>query len=33
MEAAALTEPCCVAYNAAVKNAAIEPGDRVLVLG
>ncbi len=30
---AALTEPCCVAYNAAVRNASIEPGDRVLVLG
>lgn len=33
MVEAALTEPCCVAYNAAVKNATIEPGDRVLVLG
>ncbi|MBL8820213.1 MAG: zinc-binding dehydrogenase [Planctomyces sp.] len=33
MQEAALTEPCCVAYNAAVKNADIEPGDRVLVLG
>ena len=33
MAAAALTEPCCVAYNATVKNAEIEPGDRVLVLG
>jgi alcohol dehydrogenase/L-iditol 2-dehydrogenase len=33
MQAAALTEPCCVAYNAAVKHANIEPGDRVLVLG
>jgi alcohol dehydrogenase/L-iditol 2-dehydrogenase len=30
---AALTEPCCVAYNAVVRNAEIEPGDRVLVLG
>ncbi|MFO0915543.1 MAG: zinc-binding dehydrogenase [Pirellulales bacterium] len=30
---AALTEPCCVAYNATVKNADIEPGDRVLVMG
>lgn len=30
---AALTEPCCVAYNAVVKNADIEPGDRVLVMG
>lgn len=33
MAEAALTEPCCVAYNAAVRNARIEPGDRVLVLG
>lgn len=33
MEEACLTEPCCVAYNAVVKNARIEPGDRVLVLG
>lgn len=33
LENAALTEPCCVAYNAVVKNAHIEPGDRVLVLG
>jgi len=32
-EEACLTEPCCVAYNAVVKNARIEPGDRVLVLG
>src|SRR5205085_1353137 len=32
-EKAALTEPCCVAYNAVVKNARIEPGDRVIVLG
>lgn len=30
---AALVEPCCVAYNATIKNARIEPGDRVLVLG
>lgn len=30
---ACLTEPCCVAYSAAVKNARIEPGDRVAVLG
>lgn len=30
---AALTEPCCVAYNAAIKQANIEPGDRVAVLG
>ncbi|MCC6416369.1 MAG: zinc-binding dehydrogenase [Opitutaceae bacterium] len=33
MEQAALTEPCCVAYNAVVNNASIQPGDRVLVLG
>jgi alcohol dehydrogenase/L-iditol 2-dehydrogenase len=32
-EIAALTEPCCVAYNAAVKNCDIKPGDSVLVLG
>ncbi len=32
-ESACLTEPCCVAYNAVVKNARIEPGDRVVVLG
>ncbi len=32
-EQACLTEPCCVAYSAVVKNARIEPGDRVLVLG
>jgi alcohol dehydrogenase/L-iditol 2-dehydrogenase len=30
---AALTEPCCVAYNAVVHNARIELGDRVVVLG
>jgi L-iditol 2-dehydrogenase len=33
LEKAALTEPCCVAYNATVMNARICPGDRVLVLG
>lgn len=32
-EKAALTEPCCVAYNAVVANANICPGDRVVVLG
>lgn len=32
-EKAALTEPCCVAYNAVVNNGRIKPGDRVLVLG
>jgi alcohol dehydrogenase/L-iditol 2-dehydrogenase len=30
---AALTEPCCVAYNAVVNNARVHPGDRVVVLG
>lgn len=33
MEFAALTEPCCVAYNAVVNNARVQPGDRVVVLG
>jgi alcohol dehydrogenase/L-iditol 2-dehydrogenase len=33
LEIAALTEPCCVAYSAVVKNARIEPGDRVVVFG
>jgi L-iditol 2-dehydrogenase len=33
MDAAALTEPCCVAYNALIINSRIQPGDRVLVLG
>ncbi len=32
-EKAGLTEPCCVAFNAVVLNAAIKPGDRVVVLG
>jgi len=32
-EHACLTEPCCVAYNAVVKNARIEPGDRIVVIG
>ena len=32
-EQACLTEPCCVAYSAVVKNARIEPGDRVVVFG
>lgn len=32
-EEACLTEPCCVAYNAVVKNSRIQPGDRVIVLG
>ncbi len=30
---AALTEPCCVAYNAVCVNTRIKPGDSVLVLG
>jgi alcohol dehydrogenase/L-iditol 2-dehydrogenase len=33
MELAALTEPCCVAYNAVIHNARVFPGDRVVVLG
>lgn len=33
MELAALTEPCCVAFNAVVNNARVRPGDRVIVLG
>jgi alcohol dehydrogenase/L-iditol 2-dehydrogenase len=33
LEIAALTEPCCVAYNAVVNNAHIRPGDRVGVFG
>lgn len=32
-EKAALTEPCCVAYNAVVNHSDIKPGDRVAVLG
>jgi len=32
-EYAALTEPCCVAFNAVVMNSNIKPGDRVLVIG
>jgi L-iditol 2-dehydrogenase len=32
-EQAALTEPCCVAFNAVVNNAHVKPGDRVVVLG
>ena len=32
-EQAALTEPCCVAFNAVVNNARIRPGDRIVVLG
>jgi alcohol dehydrogenase/L-iditol 2-dehydrogenase len=33
LEHAALTEPCCVAYNSVVGNSRISPGDRVLVIG
>lgn len=33
IEKAALSEPCCVAYNATVINSSIVPGDRVVVLG
>ncbi len=33
LEIAALTEPCCVAFNAVVNNARIKPGDRVVVFG
>lgn len=32
-ELAALTEPCCVAYNAMVERSSVRPGDSVLVLG
>src|SRR5947209_8554328 len=32
-EKAALTEPCCVAYNAVCVNGRVRPGDDVLVLG
>ena len=32
-EKAALTEPCCVAYNAACVNSHIRPGDSVVVIG
>ncbi len=33
LDHAALTEPCCVAYNSVVGNSRISPGDRVLVIG
>lgn len=33
LEVAALSEPCCVAFNATAVNSRIVPGDRVLVLG
>ncbi|MFZ9746827.1 MAG: zinc-binding dehydrogenase [Opitutaceae bacterium] len=32
-EQAALTEPCCVAYNAVIENGRVQPGDRIVVLG
>ena len=32
-EKAALTEPCCVAYNAVCVNGRVMPGDSVLVVG
>jgi alcohol dehydrogenase/L-iditol 2-dehydrogenase len=32
-EKAALAEPCCVAYSAAVVGSRIHPGDRIVVLG
>ncbi len=33
LEHAALSEPCCVAFNATAVNSRIVPGDRILVLG
>lgn len=33
VEKAALTEPCCVAYNAVVNHSGIKPGDRIVVMG
>lgn len=33
LNTAALTEPCCVAYNAVCVNTNIKPGDSVLVIG
>jgi alcohol dehydrogenase/L-iditol 2-dehydrogenase len=33
LEQAALTEPCCVAYNAVIENGRVQPGDRIIVLG
>ena len=33
LEKAALTEPCCVAYNAVCVNSRINPGDSVAVIG
>jgi L-iditol 2-dehydrogenase len=33
LEEAALTEPCCVAYNAVCGNSRVRPGDAVVVIG
>lgn len=33
LEEAALTEPCCVAYNAVCGNSHVRPGDLVVVIG
>ncbi len=33
LETAALTEPCCVAFNAVAQHRRIRPGDRVVVFG
>ena len=33
LKIAAVTEPCCVAYNAVIENGSVKPGDRVIVLG
>lgn len=33
LEKAALTEPCCVAYNAVCANSRVRPGDSVAVIG
>jgi len=33
LEKAALTEPCCVAYNAVCVNSRLRPGDTVAVIG
>jgi L-iditol 2-dehydrogenase len=33
LEIAAVTEPCCVAYNAVVANGKVAEGERILILG
>jgi L-iditol 2-dehydrogenase len=33
LEKAALTEPCCVAYNAVCVNSQLRPGDTVVIIG